>query len=187
MKNPYSIGKQIYLRAPERDDLDGNWYEWLSDPEITQFLADRSWPNNKDKQKSFFESFNDKSFGDRLVLAVCLKEGDKHIGICNLSSINYIHRFADIAFIIGEKKYRSGQIAVETLSLLIEIGFRRLNLMNLKSVHLSTNPHTPLLEKIFGFKEVGKYKKLYNYKGEYVDCVLSQLSKETWENRNSAE
>ena len=72
MKNPYSIGNQIYLRAPE-EDLDGNWHEWLSDPEITQFLADRSWPNNKDKQKSF-ESFNDKSFGDRLVLAVCLKE-----------------------------------------------------------------------------------------------------------------
>ena len=28
-EKPYSIGKQIYLRAPERDDLDGNWYEWL--------------------------------------------------------------------------------------------------------------------------------------------------------------
>ena len=30
MKNPYSVGKSIYLRAPEREDLDGNWYEWLS-------------------------------------------------------------------------------------------------------------------------------------------------------------
>ncbi len=57
MKNPYSIGKQIYLRAPEREDLEGNWYEWLSDPEITQYLGDRSWPNNKEKQKEFFESF----------------------------------------------------------------------------------------------------------------------------------
>ena len=59
--------------------------------------------------------------------------------------------------------------------------------MNLKSVHLSTNPHTPLLERIFGFKEIGKYEKLYNYKGEYVDCVLSQLSREIWEKRNTSE
>ena len=98
MKNPYSVGKSIYLRAPEREDLDGKWYEWLSDPEISQYLADRTWPNNKDKQKDFFESFNNKSFSERLVLAICLKENNKHIGICNLSSINYIHRYADIAF-----------------------------------------------------------------------------------------
>ena len=58
MKNPYSVGKSIYLRAPERDDLDGKWYEWLSDPEISQFLADRTWPNNKKKQEDFFESLN---------------------------------------------------------------------------------------------------------------------------------
>jgi len=185
MKNPYSIGKKIYLRAPEPEDLEGKWHECLSDPDITQYLVDRFWPNNKGKQKVFFESFNNKSFGDRLVLAVCLKDNDKHIGICNLSSINYIHKYADIAFIIGEKKFRNGQIALETLSLLIEIGFHRLNLTNLKSVHMSTNPHTPLLEKLFGFKEIGKYEKLYNYKGKYVDCILSQLSRETWEKRNN--
>lgn len=185
MKNPYSVGKSIYLRAPERDDLDGKWYEWLSDPEISQYLADRTWPNNKEKQKDFFESFNNKSFSERLVLAICLKENNKHIGICNLSSINYIHRYADIAFIVGDKKYRNGQIAIETLSLLIEIAFKRLNLLNLKSVHMSSNPHTPLLEKLFGFKEIGKYEKLYNYKGEYVDCIHSQLSRKDWENRNT--
>ena len=151
MKNPYSVGKSIYLRAPEREDLDGKWYEWLSDPEISQYLADRTWPNNKEKQKDFFESFNNKSFSERLVLAICLKENNKHIGICNLSSINYIHRYADVAFIVGDKKYRNGQIAIETLSLLIDIAFKRLNLLNLKSVHMSSNPHTPLLEKLFGF------------------------------------
>ena len=59
--------------------------------------------------------------------------------------------------------------------------------MNLKSIHLSNNPHTPLLEKLFGFKEIGKYEKLYNHKGKYIDCVLSQLSKEVWEKRNVGE
>ncbi len=185
MKNPYSIGKKIYLRAPDHEDLEGNWHEWLSDPDITQFLGHRSWPNNRDKQKAFFESFNNKSFGDRLVLSICLKENDKHIGICNLSSIDYINRNADVAFIIGDKEFRDGQIAIETLSLLIEIGFHRLNLLNLKSVHLANNPHTPLLEKLFGFKEIGKYEKMYNYKGKYVDCILSQLSREAWEKRNN--
>ena len=50
---------------------------------------------------------------------------------------------------------------------------------------MSSNPHTPLLEKLFGFKEIGKYEKLYNYNGEYVDCIHSQLSRKDWENRNT--
>ena len=184
MNNPYIIGKTIYLRAPEKKDLDGKWHEWLSDPNITQYFADRSWPNTKQRQKAFYQSINNDS-KDRLVLAICLKNNDKHIGICNLSSINYIHRYAEIAFIIGDKKNRNGQIALETLSLIIEVAFQKLNLLNLKSIHFSVNPHTPLLEKLFGFKEIGRYKKLLNFKGKYVDSVCTQLSKDDWEKRNN--
>ena len=54
MNNPYIIGKTIYLRAPEKKDLDGKWHEWLSDPNITQYFADRSWPNTKQRQKAFY-------------------------------------------------------------------------------------------------------------------------------------
>jgi ribosomal-protein-alanine N-acetyltransferase len=183
MINPYAIGKTIYLRAPRKEDLDGRWHEWLSDPEITEFLADRYWPNSYDAQKDFFETIANSK--ERLVLSVCLIENDQKIGVCNLSSINWLHRFADIAFLIGEKKYQNGTITIELMSLMLQIAFQRLNLLNLKSVHLSVHPSTPIIEKIFGFKECGRLKKIYNYKGEYVDSVISQLSKVEWMERNT--
>lgn len=182
MNNPYAMGKTIYLRAPRAEDVDGNWYKWFSDPEITQYLADRWWPNTVDDQARFFESI--QCTRDRLVLSICEKEADEHIGVCSLGAINWVHRYADIALVIGEKKYRNGIVAIEALALLADIAFNRLNLLNLKSFHVSTNPFTPLLEKIFGFTEVGRYRQLIYFRGTYADAIATQLTRADWESRN---
>ena len=34
MKNAFLIGKQIYLKPLEEEDLDGDYLKWLNDPEI---------------------------------------------------------------------------------------------------------------------------------------------------------
>jgi ribosomal-protein-alanine N-acetyltransferase len=182
MLNPYSVGKKIYLRAPIEEDVTGSWYQWLSDPEITAYLGERWWPNTIDSQRSFFDSI--KVGKDRLVLSICDSKTDQHIGVCNLSSISWVHRNADVALIIGDKSYRNGTYAIETLSLLLQIAFNRLNLLNLKSAHMSSNPFTPVLEKMFGFNEVGRLSNFMYSNGEYVDLVISQLKKNDWDRRN---
>jgi ribosomal-protein-alanine N-acetyltransferase len=182
MLNPYAIGKKIYLRAPIEEDVTGNWYQWLSEPEITAFLVERWWPNTIESQFAFFNSI--KNNKERLVLSICDSKTDLHIGVCNLSSINWVHRNADVALIIGDKNYRNGTYAIETMSLLLQIAFLRLNLLNLKSSHVSSNPYTPILEKMFGFKEVGRFSNYMFSNNEYVDLVLSQLKKEEWISRN---
>ena len=182
MKNPYAIGKSIYLRAPSADDIEGNWYQWFSDPDVTQYLGDRYWPNTKESQSAFFRSI--KNSRERLVLCICLAENDEHIGVCNLSAINWVNRHADIALVIGNIKYRNGAIAVETMSLLLDIAFNRLNLLNICAGHISTNPNTPVLLKMFGFREVGRFIKRSYFRGEYVDAVFSQLNREDWASRN---
>ena len=184
MTNPYAIGKQVYLRSPSENDLEGKWHEWFSDPEITEYLADRYWPNSIEMQQSFYESI--KNSKDRLVLSICDMETDEHIGICNLSAINWVHRYADIAFIIGEKKYRNGSVGLETTALLLDIAFNKLNLLNLRATYFASHPHTPVILKIFGFKEVGRFENFLSHKGNYVDLVYSQLSRESWAARNEA-
>lgn len=182
MKNPYAIGKSVYLRAPRVEDAEGRWHEWFSDPETTQFLGERWWPNTVEQQRSFYEAAIVSK--ERLVLCICVRTTDEHIGVCNISNINWVHRYADIALVIGELQYRNGSVAIETLSLLLEIAFNRLNLLNLRSTHSSANPHTPILEKLFGFKEIGRFNKLIFSMGKYIDAVYSQLSREDWYTRN---
>lgn len=182
MKNPYAIGKTIYLRAPCATDLEGNWYQWFSDPEVTRYLGERWWPNTREAQTAFYESI--KHSKERLVFCICLAATDEHIGVCNLGSISWVHRYADIALVIGEKQHQNGANAIEAMSLLLSVAFNRLNLLNLRSVHMSSNPHSPLLEKMFGFKVVGRYEQFYFDRGTYVDAVHSQLNRAVWTERN---
>ena len=83
------------------------------------------------------ETINSK---DRLVFSICLKKNDKHIGQCSLSGVNWVHRYADIALLIGNKKFRKSLYTLEVYKLLFEIAFNRLNLLNIKSA--TANPIT---------------------------------------------
>ena len=124
MKNPYIVGKSIYLRHPTLEDVKGDWYEWLSDPEITKYLSERYWPNSIESQSEFFNNLHKSK--NKLVLAVCDIKTDKHIGITSLNNINWVHGFAEIALIIGDKNYQSGLNAIESTSLLLKIAFTKL-------------------------------------------------------------
>ena len=181
MNNPYAIGSKIYLRAPTVEDAKGNWHEWFSDPEITKYLVDRFLPNSKEKQIAFYESLQDSS--DRVVFSICNIEDDAHIWICGLSAINWFHGNADIAYIIGKEQPNSTAI-IEALRLLLEASFNRLNLSNLRSTYAASNPATPLIDKMFGFKVVGKLKNYIICQGQRDDLIMSQLSKEDWLLRN---
>jgi len=182
MINPYEKGKTIYLRTPSKDDISKSWYQWFSDSETTEFLADRWWPNSVEAQESFYEHMiTNKS---SLVLSVCDIKTDAHIGVCSLGSINWVHRNADIALVIGDKKFKNGMVAVETMSLLIKIAFKRLNLLNLRSVYVESHPHTPNLMKLFKFKKVGILKEYFFHNKEYVDMIIAQLQRTDWHKIN---
>ena len=183
MKNPYIVGKSIYLRHPTLDDVEGVWHEWLSDPELTKYLSERYWPNSIESQREFFNSLQTSK--NRLVLAVCDVKTDKHIGITSLNNINWVHGFAEIALIIGDKNYQSGLNAIETTSLLLKIAFTKLNLKNLLSKYISGHPITPLLLKRFGFREAGKLTNYLEIDNVMRDEVFNQLSRKEWLKKNS--
>ena len=183
MKNPYIVGKSIYLRHPTLEDVKGDWYEWLSDPEITKYLSERYWPNSIESQSEFFNNLQKSK--NKLVLAVCDIKTDKHIGITSLNNINWVHGFAEIALIIGDKNYQSGLNAIESTSLLLKIAFTKLNLKNILSKYISGHPVTPLLLKRFGFREAGKLLNYIEIDNVLRDEVYNQLSRKEWLNKNS--
>lgn len=182
MINPYAVGKKIYLRAPTIEDAQGDWYQWFSDLETTKFLGARYLPNTLNQQLEYLE-YSQKA-KDMIILSVCNIEEDKHIGVCGFSKIDWFHRSADVSVVIGDKDNKKGPVTIEIMSLLLEIGFKRLSLKNLLTTHVEGNPYTPLINKIFGFEEVGRLKNFALFEGEYVDSFISQLGKDDWSSRN---
>jgi [ribosomal protein S5]-alanine N-acetyltransferase len=183
MYNPYMKGKLVYLRAPTEEDALGCWLEWFSDPDVTRYLIDRQFPNTRELQLEFFESLSQNP--SRIALSVVGMKDDRHIGVVSLSGVNWMHGYADIAVVIGDRGCREiAGYGIEAVGLLIRLAFLRFNLLNLRSVHVSGNEATSLMIRLFGFKEAGVIKEFYEIDGILQDSVISCLSKKSWMSRN---
>ena len=183
-KNVYAEGKHIYLRHPNKSDLEGRWYEWFSDPKITKYLDSRYWPNSREMQTAYFDSLqNDRS---KLVLSIIESNENKHIGIVSLSNINWVHRNADIGIVIGEEDYSKGIYATEAYSLILKAAFHRLNLLNIKAGHRKSNKNSEAILKLFQFEVGGVLKNMEQTDGIYEDVIVSYLSREKWSKRNNS-
>lgn len=179
MKNSYEIGSIVYLRAPTEIDVAGSWYTWLSDPVTSRFLVDRNLPNTEAMQKIFLAErlLSPKD----LLLAVVDIETDLHIGIASLSNINWVHRYADVAILIGEPTYRNlARYGIEAFDLILRVAFNRLNLRNLTGAYVSANESSRALLGLFGFQQVGCVPALYQYGPNEHDSIVVALSRDDW-------
>jgi len=182
MKIPYVIGETIYLRSPMEIDAESSWINWLNDEETTKWLVDQYWPKSSSEQKNFVKYTNkDKS---RLVLLIIDKEKEKPIGVCSLSSINYVHRYCSIAIIIGEKKYRQGKCLIEAFSLLLGVAFKRLNMRYVRSAFVNGNEASEMLHKLFRFQECGCYPDTFWDGKTFRDIKILSLSQQNWLRNN---
>lgn len=68
---------------------------------------------------------------DNLFMAICLKEGKRHIGNIKIGPINWLNRFTDIRLLIGEKDCWGKGYASEAIGLVVDIAFNKLGLHKL--------------------------------------------------------
>src|SRR3954447_25913603 len=98
---PFLTGPRLCLREVRRSDVNENYYHWLNDPEVTRYLETRYVPRSLENIRAFVEHLDGNR--DEVFLAICLKDGDRHIGNIKLGPINWVHRYSDISLLIGEK------------------------------------------------------------------------------------
>lgn len=178
MKNSFISGTKIYFRPASINDAKGNWYKWLNDRETTKYLTNQYWPNTKSQQIYFIKSA--LKTRERIVFSICLNKNNKQIGVCSLSSINWVHRYADIAVVIGERKYRNGHYSLEIYKLLLQVAFNFFNLKNIKSA--TANPIATKIHQLIGFKKAGSFKNLILVDDKKLSLDLFYLSKKMWKN-----
>src|SRR3989344_25590 len=102
MKNPFLIGGKIYLRTIEENDLNANYREWFNDEDICRYNSHHRFPNYDENMRDYYE--NVIRSRSNLILAICDKKTDKHVGNIALENIDPLNRSAEFAIIIGDKK-----------------------------------------------------------------------------------
>ena len=169
-------GKRIYLRELLPADANGNYFQWMQDPEILQFLESRFQKHSLLNIQNFIES----QLKNPVVFfnGIFLNDTDRHIGNIKLGPIDAHHHLGDIGIIIGEKDCWGKGFATEAIALIRDFAFQQLNLHKLTAGCYSNNMASANAFIKVGFQIEGKRKAQYLSGTEWVEGVMMGMINE---------
>lgn len=163
----------------------GRYASWLNDAEVNQYLETRFIVQSEEKIADFIEGQNSRS--DVVFCAICLKETDEHIGNIKIGPINYHHRKGDISCFIGEKSAWGYGYGTEAMRLMLDYGFRVLDLEKICCGIYGTNVGSQRMVTKCGFVREGVLRsEVVTRAGERIDCYHYGLLREEYEARQNS-
>lgn len=179
MYHPFLIGTNLYLRRIEKSDLEGNYFQWLNDQEVTQWMQNGIFPNSAESMLDYYQHVIVSR--TEMVLAIVLLENGRHIGNIGLHNIHSTFRSAEIGILIGEKDVWGQGYGTESISLLAAHAFNRLNLNRLSAGAVVKNQGCIRAFEKSGFTREGISRQAYYCQGQYEDCMQLGLLRDEWE------
>lgn len=170
------IGDRIYLspRNPEDAEIFTNW---LNDFETTDYIGKSHNLISLNGEKDFLES----NSNPECTFVIVTLDNNQMIGTVSLESIDHVNRCATLGIFIGEKNFRSKGYGTEAIRLILEYGFKYLNLENINLDVMSFNERALACYKKCGFKEYGRRRKCKFVNDKYYDQVSMDILKEEFE------
>lgn len=168
-------GERLYLRGLTLEDASEKYLGWMHEPEVTQYLESRFYPHSLESLREFISRMQHDR--NNVFLAIVLKDGDRHIGNIKLGPINWIHRFADIGLLIGEKDCWGKGYGTEAIRLLTHYAFNTLNLHHLTAGCYSTNQGSARAFLKAGWQQEGLRPSYFFCNGSYVDEILLGITR----------
>ena len=175
-------GKNVLLRPIARTDLT-NFLKWFNDPEVVQYLG-LHLPVTEMAEEKYIEEVGTTRARTDTPFVIEKIEDDKTraIGTVGLHGINNKDHNATFGIAIGEKDCWSRGYGTEAARLIIDYGFRQLNLHRVSSLALSFNERSIRMHLKLGFKEEGRQREHLFRNGSYCDHVMFGLLRNEWKN-----
>ena len=130
-------GKLIYLRPLLREDINQKYLSWVNDSEVTKYMEVGTFPTTLESLNTYYDKMTKSS--NQIILAIIVKSEqdlDMHIGNVTLNNINWVHRNAELGIMIGDSEYQNKECNAETIKLMVNYAFGKLNLHKIwTSVH----------------------------------------------------
>jgi ribosomal-protein-alanine N-acetyltransferase len=164
---PFIYGQNIYLRELRESDLDGPWYSWFNDSEVTTFQNKGVFPNTREKQKAYYNSLLTGNNTD-VVFAIIEESSNKHIGNVGLHKIDWIHRSAELGIVIGDKDAWGKKYGKEAWKLVSGYGIQVLNLHRIYAQIMEGNVASCKSAEAAGFKQEGLITDAFFKNGKYL-------------------
>jgi RimJ/RimL family protein N-acetyltransferase len=166
---PFLNGNGIYMRSLVSTDLDGPYFDWLNDREVTKYMDSGVFPNTKEAMETYFN--NVARNPDNVMLAIVDKSSENHVGNIRLGTINWISRVAPIGIMIGAKDYWGNGYGTEAIIMVSDYAFGRLNLYKITAGIAAGHQASLKAFQKCGFVIEGKALKEQLVDGDYQDIL----------------
>ncbi len=149
------VGEKCYLSPIDVDDA-RLYVEWLNNPEVTRFLTLSSQVVSMESEREILTKLaKEQNYG---IIDI---ETDSLLGNAGLFSIDHVHRTAEAGIFIGNQEYWGRGYGTEAMSLLVEYGFRVLNLHNIMLRVYDFNERAIRSYEKSGFRKFGERREAH--------------------------
>jgi RimJ/RimL family protein N-acetyltransferase len=176
MSQPFLVGDRLYLRRLEETDATDEYVGWLNDAEVTRWLEAGRWPTSRDELRAWLQRFAESRTD--VAFAIIDRASDAHVGNVTLNHVHPVHRTADTGLMLGRKDFWGKGYAREAWSLVIDYGFRRLNLRKIVAGVIAGNDASLAVLRSLGFQIEGTDRLQFWVDGAYRDAVRLGLFRE---------
>ena len=176
MYHPFLIGEKVYLRGMEKQDLEGDYFQWLNDYEVTKFTEAGRFPNTKESMDEYYREA--ALSGRNAFFAIIDKGTESQVGTIKLGPIDWYHRKAAVAHMLGNKEYWGKSYSTEAIKLVVEYGFIRLGLNKIWAGIAANHPASQRAYEKAGFIVEGRARSSFYFRGDYYDALYVGITRD---------
>lgn len=162
------VGDRIFLSPVDTSNEEiEKFTEWMNDFKVTDYIGRSGYITTVIGEKEWLEN-TAKNTESRIFDIIELKN-NKLIGVISLENFNWIERSAVLGIFIGDRDFRNNGYGAEAINLLLEYGFKYLNLHSIRLELLSINERAHKCYSKCGFKDTGCNREQVFLNGKYYD------------------
>jgi len=169
------VGKKCFLSPMDVNDVE-KFTEWLNDLEVISNLSIYNSILNTETEKEILVKLSKEH--NYSIIDISTNE---LIGSCGFMDIDYLNQTSETGIFIGNKKYWNKGYGTEALMLLLDYGFKALNLKNIMLKVYSFNVRAIRSYEKIGFNIIGRRREALSgnktYDILYMDILYNEFYK----------
>ena len=151
-----------------------NYLSWLKDTKTNMYTEFRFQKHSINTIKTYIKN-NLKSKNNYLYGIFISQPKNKeltHVGNIKLGEISHTHKFANISYLVGDKKYLNKGIGYNAIKMVLILAKKKFKLKKIYAGCYSNNVFSKKVLKKNGFFHEATLKKKFIFKKQFVDHYI---------------
>ena len=166
------VGKKCYLSPMNINDAE-KYTEWLNDLEVAANLTLYNSVITVEAEKEFLANLSKEHN-----YSIVDTETNELIGSCGFIGLDHLNQIAEAGIFIGNKNYWNKGYGTESFQLLLDYGFKALNLHSVMLRVYSFNERAIRVYEKLGFTFIGKWREALRRGNKAYDIIFMDILRE---------